>query len=84
MQNDNSNYTITMTGIHTLGYKGMKYLGSNDGYYEAPNIVTRTLVPSDGDENIFCQPVPGAVAKSCSGSNSLDEDDWTPINYCLR
>ncbi|KAF6238019.1 hypothetical protein HO173_004220 [Letharia columbiana] len=84
MQNDNSNYTITMTGIDTLVYKGMKYLGLNDGYYEAPNIVTGTLVPSDGDENIFCQPVLGAVAKSCSGSNSLDEDDWTPISYCLR
>lgn len=53
-------------------------------YYEAPNIVTGRLVPSDGDENIFCQPVPGAVAKSYSGSNSLDEDNWTPISYCLR
>lgn len=84
MQNDNSNYTITMTHIDGLNYDGWKYLGSNYGYRDGPNEVTGRLFPSDGDTNICCNPVPGAVATSCTDSHSIDDNNWTPVGYCLR
>ncbi len=87
MANDNSNYTFIMKNINTLGYKGLEYLESNDGYYEALNMIAGRLSPSDGVSSIktiFCNPVPGAVATSCSDPHSLDAGDWTPVGYCVR
>lgn len=87
MANDNSNYTVVMKKINTLGYKGLEYLGSNDGYEEGGSTITGSLFSSDGDasvKDITCNPVPGAVAKSCTSSHNIAMDNWTPVAYCLR
>lgn len=76
-----------MKGINALDLKGLEYLGSNDGYREAADTFTGSLFASNGDtsvKTIFCNPVPGVIATSCSSAHSLDEDNWTPLGYCLR
>lgn len=88
MANDDTNYTIELKSITSHGIKGIEFDGFSLGYDDGAEVVVGKLFLSKGGDlspggDVTCVAVPAAQATSCVSKQSLDADDWTPVEGCV-